>query len=345
MFARTIIGSRPRYCDTAAKVVAFAIAIAMICLPAFGSTRKAPAPPTPPSVPGNFHVSSSTETSVTFAWTASTAPANSSLVYVITNQTTGLSLNVGNVTTYTWTEVEAGGTYSFYIYAVAGTNNASAHSPLLTVTVPGTPIPTAVQPAPPVIAQVSATSDTITASWSEATPVNEIGSFDLLVNGMTDGGSAANTTTATTAANLWPGTTFSVQVQVYSLNGVTGALSATSAPVSVTTAPSTTVTSPSAPTAPTGLTGWGDGGGEAIISWNPSTSPNTPQSQIQYYIYIDGVLDIYDSSTTAQGTEGQTQNIYIFPRGATTPAQVFVVAVDQFGNESEPSNVLTITSF
>jgi len=340
MFAHTIIGSRPRYCDTAAKVVGFALAVAMLCLPAFGNFRKAP---TPPGVPGNFHVTSSTETSVTFAWTASTG-SNSNLVYVIVNQTTGLSLNVGNVTSYTWTEVQAGGTYSFYIYAVDLPNSASAHSPLLSVTVPGTPIPTAVQPAPPVITQASATSDTITVNWSEATPVNEIGSFFLLANGMTVADSAANTSTAT-ATNLWPDTTFSVQVQVYSLNGVTGALSAISAPVSVTTAPSTTGVSPSAPTAPTGLTGWGDGGGEAIISWNPSTSPNTPQSQIQYDIYIDGVLDIYDSSVTSEGTAGQTQNIYIFPRGATTPAQVFVVAVDQFGNESLPSNVLTINSF
>jgi hypothetical protein len=349
MFAHKTIGSRPRliasgpwYCGTPARAVAFAIAVAMLCLPVFGTIKKAPAPP---STPANFRVSSSTETSVTFAWTASTAGSQSNLVYVIVNQTTGLSLNVGNVTSYTWTEVQAGGTYLFYIYAVELPNNASAHSPLLTVTVPGTPIPTAVQPAAPVITQISATSDTITVSWSEATPVNEIGSFDLLVNGMTDGGSAANSTTATTAANLWPGTTFSVQVLVYSLNGVTGALSTTSAPVTVTTAPSTTVTSASAPTAPTGLTGWGDGGGEAIISWNPSTSPNTPQSQIQYDIYIDGVLDIYDSSTAAQGTLGVTQNVYIFPRGATVPAQVFVVAVDQFGNQSLPSNVLTINGF
>ena len=344
MLARTIIGPRPRYCRIAAKAAALAITIAMLCWPAFGNTRKVPPPPTPPSVPGNFHVTASTQTSVTFAWTASTNPSNSSLVYVITNQTTGLSLNVGNVTSYTWTEVQAGGTYSFYIYAVAGVNNASAHSPLLTVTVPGTPIPTAVKPAPPVITQASATSDTISVNWTESTPVNEIGSFFLIVNGMTVADSAANITTAT-ATNLWPGTTFSVQVQAYSLNGVTGALSTLSAPVTVTTGPSTTVTSPSAPTAPSGLTGWGDGGGEAIISWNPSTSPNTPQSQIQYFIYIDGVLDIYDSSTAAQGTAGQTQQIYIFPRGATVPTQVFVVAVDQFGNESLPSNVLTINGF
>ncbi len=83
----------------------------------------------------------------------------------------------------------------------------------------------------------------------------------------------------------------------------------------------------------------------AIISWNPSTSPNEAQADIQYNIYIDGVLDSFDSSTAEQGTLGQTENIYIFPRGADVPAQVWVVAVDQFGNQSAPSNILTITGF
>jgi hypothetical protein len=100
-----------------------------------------------------------------------------------------------------------------------------------------------------------------------------------------------------------------------------------------------------APTAPTGLSGSGDGGGEAIISWNPSTSVNTPQADIQYLIYIDGVLDLNDSSVASQGTTGDTTNIYIFPRGANIPAQVWVVALDQLGNQSAPSNVLTISSF
>jgi len=234
--------------------------------------------------------------------------------------------------------VQAGGTYSFYIYAIDSDNDASANSPVVTVTIPGTPIPTAVQPAAPVITQISATSNTISVSWTEATPVNELSTFEVLVNGMVTSAPPANTTTAK-ATNLWPGTTFTITVVAYSLNGQTGALRATSAPATVTTAASTTLPNPAAPTAPTDLTGGGDGGGEAIISWNPSTSSNEVQSQIQYNIYIDGVLDTFDSSV------GVTQQVYIFPRGGTLPAQVFVVAVDQFGNQSLPSNILTISSF
>jgi len=324
------------------KAARFLATISALCAVAWLLNPAALAAPrrTPPSTPGNFHVTGATESpaSVTFAWTASKAGSDPSFVYVIVNKTTGLSLNVGKVTSYTWAEVQAGGTYSFYIYAADSDNDVSANSPVVTVTVPGTPIPTAVQPAAPVITQISPTSDTITVSWTEATPANEIASYEVLVNGMVDGSTPANSTTAK-ATNLWPGTTFTVEVVAYSLNGTTGALTATSAPVTVTTATATNVPNPSAPTAPTNLTGWGDGGGEAIISWNPSTSPNEAQSQIQYNIYIDGVLDIFDSSV------GVTQQVYIFPRGATVPAQVFVVAVDQFGNQSPPSNVLTVSSF
>jgi hypothetical protein len=322
----------PRFLTTISAIGAVAWLLNPVALAA--------AKQTPPSTPGNFHVTGATQSpaSVTFAWTASKAGSDPNFVYSIVNQTTGLNLNVGKVTSYTWTEVQAGGTYSFYIYASDTDNQASAHSPVVTVTVPGTPIPTAVQPAPPVITQTSATSDSISVTWTEANPANEIGSYEVLVNGMVDGTASSNITTAN-ATNLWPGTSFTVTVVAYSLNGTTGALTATSAPVTVMTATATNIPNPSAPTAPSNLTGYGDGGGEAIISWNPSTSPNEAQSQIQYNIYIDGVLDVFDTSI------GVTQQVYIFPRGATVPAQVLIVAVDQFGNQSLPSNVLTISGF
>ncbi len=293
---------------------------------------------TPPSTPGDFHVTAITTSSVSFAWNASTGATG----YNIFNDTTGLSFNIGNVTSYTWTTgVEAGGTYSFHIQAYVGLYGTvvSAPSPELTVTLAGTPLPTPVQPAAPVITATSVTSNTITVSWTEATPASEINSYDVLVNGMEDGGGPASTSTST-AVNLWPGYTYAVTVVAYSLNGTTGALSTTSAPVTVTTAAATTSPAPaSVITAPTDLTGDGDGGGEAIISWNPSTSANEPQADIQYDIYIDGVLDSFDTSV------GVTQDVYIFPRGAAATSQVWVVAVDQFGNQSAPSNFLTITNF
>jgi hypothetical protein len=53
----------------------------------------------------------------------------------------------------------------------------------------------------------------------------------------------------------------------------------------------------------------------------------------------NGVFDSFDSVL------GQTSQVYIFPRGASVPAQVYVVAVDQNGNASSPSNVLALNGF
>jgi hypothetical protein len=293
---------------------------------------------TPPSTPGDFHVTGITTSSVTFAWDASTPGSGGKLGYNVVNATTGFINNVGNVTSTTWTiGVQAGGTYSFYIEAYTTTDGTlvSAPSPEVAVTLLGTPLPTPVKPAPPVITQASPTSNTITVAWTESTPASEINDYVVLVNGMADGGGPSGTT-ASTATGLASSYTFTITVVAYSLNGTTGSLSTASAPVTVTTAAATTPPAPpSVLTAPTDLTGGGDGGGEAIISWNPSTSANEPQADITYEPYIDGVLDSFDSSV------GDTSQVYIFPRGADEPASVWVVAVDNLGNVSAPSNVLT----
>jgi hypothetical protein len=340
MFVPKTIGCQPRVRNSrppAARAVALGIAVAMLSLPAMAFPRKGS---TPPSTPGNFHVTATTNSSVTFAWNASTPGSGGSLGYNIFNDTTGFSLNVGNVTHEVWTiGVEAGGTYSFHIEAYSGTELVSAPSPEVTATLPGTPLPTPVKPAPPVITQTSVTSNTITVVWTESTPANEINGYTVAVNGIGDGSSTARTTTAI-ATGLIPSYTYTVTVTAYSLSGVTGDLTTTSAPVTVKTAAATTGPAPaSILTAPTGLNGGGDGGGEAIISWNPSTSVNEPQQDIQYEIYVSGVLDSYD------GTVGDTTNVYIFPRGAIDPAPCFVVAIDNLGNISAPSNVIELTSF
>ena len=72
------------------------------------------------------------------------------------------------------------------------------------------------------------------------------------------------------------------------------------------------------------------------MSWNPSTSVNTPQAQIEYRIYVNGILEL-DSDTI-----GQTTQVYVFPNGTGDPQPVYVVAVDQYGNVSPPSNTVNI---
>jgi chitodextrinase len=292
---------------------------------------------TPPSTPGNFHVTAVTTNSVSFAWTASKAGSDPSFSYQLV-QSTGLQFNLGARTSYTDTVVSGGATYSFYIFAEDSERNVSAPSPTLTVTLPAPPPPPQVQPDVPVITQVTPGPDTITVSWSEATPTADIGGYAVLINGtnaLDNYGVAVEGTNFYTATeweilNLVPETTYAVAVTAFSKNGT---LSATSSSIDVTT---TTPPNTNAPTAPGDLTGYSDGGGEAIMSWTPSTSVNTPQAQIEYRIYVNGIHEI-DSDTI-----GQTTQVYVFPDGTGDPQPVYVVAVDQYGNVSPPSNVVLI---
>jgi hypothetical protein len=284
---------------------------------------------TPPSAPGNFHVTAVTTNSVSFAWTASKAGSSGNFVYVI-YQSTGLQFNVGSGTSATITTVAPGVTYSFYIEAVSPPE-ASAPSPSVTVTIPSPPPPQPIIPEAPVITSVSTTPSTITVSWTEATPASELDGTYLLIDGESpfNFGVDEESLTEWTVFNLTPNTTYTIEVAAESKTGNI----AESEPMSVTTpAPPNT----NAPTAPTGLTGYSDGGGEAIVSWNPSTSPNEPQSQIEYEVFVNGSNEV-DSDVI-----GQTSQIYVFPNGPGDPQSVYVVAVDQYGNMSPPSNVLEI---
>jgi len=285
--------------------------------------------PTPPTTPGDFHITAVTTNSVSFAWTASRAGSSGKFVYVIF-ESTGLEFNVGSGTSATITTVAPGGTYSFYIEAVAPPE-ASAPSPEVTVTIPAPPPPPPIIPEAPVITAVSDTPSTMTVSWTEGTPASELDGTFLVVNGESafDYGVYEDSLTEWTVFNLTPNTTYAIEVGAESKTGnITY-----SEPMNVTTpAPPNT----NAPTAPTGLTGYSDGGGEAIMSWNPSTSPNEPQSQIEYELFVNGANEV-DSDVI-----GQTSQVYVFPNGPGDPQSVYVVAVDQYGNMSPPSNVVEI---
>jgi len=282
---------------------------------------------TPPSTPGNFHVTGTTTSSVSLAWTASKAGSDSKFVYEIVRANDGYILNFGSVTSGTWNVgLQGGQTYSFYIFAIDSDNNKSANSSTVTVTLPAPPPPP--PPPAPVVSLVSVTPTTITVEWPA---VDLEAAYVLYVNGVADSGNNLefDAETEWTVINLAQGTTYTITVEAVDFGGT----SPMSNPVTATT---TTTTNTIAPTAPTGLTGASDGGGEAIVSWNPSTSPYESQSQIEYLFYVNGMLEA-DADTI-----GQTIDQYVFPNGPGDPQQVYVVAVDQYGNVSPPSNILTI---
>lgn len=102
--------------------------------------------------------------------------------------------------------------------------------------------------------------------------------------------------------------------------------------MAATSAGATTQTT--GPTPPTNLTGNLEfGPGEWELHWSPSTDPVTPQSQIRYRVYQDGVEQRYED------TVGLTES-WVFG-GMNEPFTVYVVAEDKAGLLSKPSNVIT----
>jgi hypothetical protein len=304
-----------------------------------GFTRRPPPPPyTPPSTPGNFHVTAVTESSISFAWSPSKAGTDPSFVYVIEelSPSDGYSLNVGNVTSFVWDIGIAQSTpYTFEIFAVDSNNHASAPSPIVSVTTPPTPI----IPAMPVITGTNVTATTVTVSWTEATPSSDLNGYLVFVDGLGNPSVTFNsgtpaTATSATISGLFAQTTYSIEVVAQS----TTFDQATSEVVTATT-----TVSPNniPPTAPTGLAVTYDvNTGLPDLSWNPSTSPYEPSSAIQYLIVEDGVADTEDSPPP-----GQTFADDVFNRVGSGQMSVSVVAIDQFGNVSSPSNVISVTTF
>jgi hypothetical protein len=317
------------------------LAAAALLAPSATSAKiiiKPPPPYTPPSTPANFRATAVTETSITFAWTAST-PGTAPIKYYVINELSpsdGFSVTLGaNLTSFNWTFVSMSTTYTFEIYAVDSNYHVSAPSAPITVSTPPTPI----IPAAPVITAAAATPQTITLNWTEATPSSGLNGFFFLVSPGAGGPEELNspnpaTATGGTVGGLFAGTTYSIAVVAESATFDY----ATSQVVTVTTAVSSNNVPP---TAPTGLTVTYDPGtGLPDLAWNGSTSPYESSSDIQYVIIEDGVPDFDDSPPP-----GQTFADYVFNRVGVGQMNVYVIAVDQFGNASQPSNTISVTTF
>ncbi len=300
----------------------------------------------PPSTPGDFHATAVTETNISFDWSPST-PGTYPIKYYVINELSpsdGFSITLGdNVTSYVWDFVAESTTYTFEIYAVDSDYNVSAPSAPITVTTPPTPI----IPAVPVITSTSSTPTNITVNWTEATPSSDLQGFDILINGGTSVElNSANPAEATSATigGLFANTTYSIAV-------VAASATFDYATSQVVTATTTVSSNNIPPTAPTDLTVTYDPDtGLPDLSWNGSTSPYEPSAQIQYWIVIDVTqyvagIGVESTPVIDQGDSpppGQTSAQYLF-----APAQgtfsTWVIAVDQFGNVSPPSNVVMVS--
>jgi hypothetical protein len=130
---------------------------------------------------------------------------------------------------------------------------------------------------------------------------------------------------------LTPQTSYQFTVKARDLYGQN--VSAPSNVVSVTTtAASETDTEP--PSAPTNLYGWdvGDGAREINLFWTQSIDNQTPQSQLVYEVYQNGVLD--------HTTPGDRTILYANQAGENVYT---VIAVDGAGNKSAPASTIIVS--
>jgi hypothetical protein len=219
------------------------------------------------------------------------------------------------------------GTYSFYVYAVDGSDNKSQRSN----TVSATPPPDTIAPTPPVVSLVSVNPTEVSLEWTASTDDGPYLFYEVFVNGSPTVDAGQNRFAV--VHGLTPETTYEITVKARDLYGPPN-VSAPSNIITVTTAAVSGVdTEP--PSSPGNLYGWdvGDGAREINLFWTKSSDNQTPQASIVYEVYLNGVLD--------HTAFGDRTILYATQAGNNTYT---VIAVDNAGNRSEPASI-TIFSY
>lgn len=277
---------------------------------------------TPPSAPANLRVTGKTTSSVSLAWNPSTDNSGS-FSYKIRNSL-GYEIAVPQgYTSFTWTSnLYAGQTYSFHVYAIDGAGNKSKNSNAVTVTLPANTMP----PSTPAVSVIDVGPTHISLAWS-STGGGQTLRYLVFKNGNLDRQATAET--SGTFYLLEPQTTHTFTVQAKD-----GAYtSPPSNALTVTTEPRNPNDTTS-PTMPANM--WTDywGGNELQLIWDQSVDDLDPQSIIRYDVYLNGVLD------DIRVGSGRS-HIYIV-QGLNT---ITVIAVDTAGNESAGATITFVGQF
>jgi hypothetical protein len=299
-----------------AGVAALAIVVLLGSTPAAGADRK------PPTAPGNLRVTAKTSYTVSLAWDPSTDNSGSFIYRV--RHSWGYEATVPQTqTTFTWTgNLEAGRSYSFFVYAVDAAGNKSKNSNTVSVTLPVDRTP----PTKPTVAVTDVGPTHATLSWS-ATDDGPLVWYTLFQDGVPIMHGTRDTSAIVALLEPESTHTFRVQARDFMAN-----LSPPSDPVTVTTEPS----DPNDTTPPTTPGNLGDRGmtfqdGETWLFWEQSTDDVDPQEVIRYDVYLNGVLD--------HSLAGRGMTILYGEPGV--PNTFWVIAVDAAGNESAPATVTT----
>lgn len=292
-----------------------------------------------PTAPTNLRVTAITETTVTLAWNASTDNSGKfSYRLKITNQQNSAYNSLATIsqtqTTYTAKFLATNAPYSFAVYAIDGSSNRSADSN----TANAKTLADVVGPPTPMLEAVSIAPSQVRLTWTKGTDnvTNNCCSYSINVNGVpttqfinwVSSGSADKL--AAVVRHLTPGTAYSFSVSASDWSA--GNNTSNSNTVFVTTQPSSDRTPPAAPT---NLRLVMDNScGEIFLGWNQTNDNVDAQNQIEYEIFVNGVLSPLPVSAGID-----VDFVYATAHGDNT---FFVRAVDRSGNSSAPSTAIKL---
>ena len=184
------------------------------------------------------------------------------------------------------------------------------------------------------------TASTVSLTWNSGTDLFQPVRHEILVNGVPTGDAVSNVPAGTiprpavqgaTVRQLDPGATYQFSVRAIDPSGNVSQLSNVVA--ATTQASADTV----APTSPTMLSACDGGNGscpeELWLRWSASTDDG-PASGIEYEVRVNGVIN----EVIPVGTQTVTYTEVLGPNTVT------IVAVDQAGNASAPSNAMTVVT-
>jgi chitodextrinase len=277
----------------------------------------------PPTAPTDLVVVAVTEHSVTLAWGPSTDNSGR-FVYHICCAPTNVYVPQ-TMTSHTLEGLQSGKRYVFRVYATDAAGNLSKSSNPVTVTLPGE----LAAPTKPVVELLDVGPTHARLSWSSTDDKPYIW-YTIFVDQQPVFTLNSRARTFTCAAVLVPtycvpfrpDTTYTFTVQARDIDGN---LSPFSDPMFVTTAPAPDDHNP--PTPPMNITA--DGGGFAIVTWQPSTDDIAPQAFIRYDIHVNGEL--------RRVVVGESTAEVEVDYGLTT---ITIIAVDTAGNESAPGTIV-----
>ena len=321
--------------QTLARLIISSVTVSLLALLLLSGTTASAgkADKLAPTTPTNLVVTGLTENTVSLRWNPSTDNSGKFSYRVkindLTRSSTLLTIVSQTQTTYTVQYLVPFSSYSFAVYAVDGSGNRSSDSNLVTANTPGDTIP----PSAPVLQATTLGPSQVQLTWTKSTDniPNFCCSYSLTLNGSPlpqhiNAAAAPSGSQSVIIRHLPPGTinTFTVTAIDF-----TGRNSTTSNSASAETLPSNDTTPPSVPT---NLFAFNvdTGGGELWLGWTQSVDETDAQNNIEYEIYVNGVLSPLPVSAGVD-----FDFVYTLP--GVCENTFTVKAVDRTGNTSTAS--------